>query len=82
MAQQFSDRVDVATSLFQHALSTQAGTECVTHILQSMTDLDERATVLSVDGVSAYDLFSRRAILSGLRHIEGGEEILPFVASF
>ena len=30
----------------------------------------------------AYDLMSRRVKLSGLRHMQGGEELMPFVASF
>ena len=81
MAQQFSKRVEVATSPFQYALSTRAGAECVTHVLQTLTDLDERATILSVDGIGAYDLISRHAMLSGLRDMEDGAELLPFVSS-
>ena len=57
MAQQFSKRVEVATSPFQCALSTRAGTECVTHVLQTLRDLDERATM------GACDLFLRHAIV-------------------
>ena len=73
----------VATSHFQHALSTRAGTECVTHdVLQTLTYLDERATILSVDGIGAYDLVSKHAMLSGLRDMEDGPELLPFVNSF
>ena len=72
----------VATSPFQHALSTRAVTECVTHVLKTLTDLDERATILSVDGIGAYDLISRHAMLSGLRDMEDGAELLPFVSSF
>ena len=82
MAQQFSKRVEVATSPFQYALSTRAGTECVIHVLQTLTDLDERATILSVDGIGAYDLISRHAMLSGLHDMEDGPELLPFVSSF
>ena len=38
---------------------TRADTECVTHVLQTLTDLDERATVVSVDGIDAYAMLSR-----------------------
>ena len=75
--QQFSKRV-VATFPFQYALSTRAGTECVTHVLQTLTDMDDRATTLSVDGIGAYDL-----ILSGLRDMEVQSSCLssvPFMA--
>ena len=37
-----------------------------------MTDANPRSTVLSVDGIGAYDTISQRAMLSGLvRHMEG-----------
>ena len=34
------------------------------------------ATVVSVDGISAYDLISRRAMLWGLAGVVGGEKVL------
>ena len=77
MAQQYAVRVE-----FQYALSTRAGTKCVTHIVQALTDLNARTTVMSVDGTGAYDLISRETMLSALRDLDGGGEILPFVSSF
>ena len=62
IAQQIRAPVEVATAPFQHALSTRAGCECVAHALQALTDADPRATILSVDGISAYDSISRVAI--------------------
>ena len=38
----------------QHALSTKAGTEALVRHLRAATELDPRATILSVDGVGAY----------------------------
>ena len=58
------------------------GVECVAHILQTLTDLDLEATVVSTDGVGAYDLISRNAMLEGLLRNEGGDQILPFVRCF
>ena len=49
---------EIATAPFQHALRTRAGCECVSHVLQTLTDLDELATILSADGVGAFDLIS------------------------
>ena len=37
---------------------------------------------MSVDGISAYDVVSRRAMLEGLRSVHGGAETLPFVRMF
>ena len=34
----------------------------MSHALQSLTDLDESATILSVDGVGAFDLVSRKSV--------------------
>ena len=47
-----------------------------------VTDLHPDSTVLSVDGIGAFDLVSREAMLSGLRNMEGGDTLLPFVAQF
>ena len=42
MAQQYAVRVETATSPNQYALSTRAGTKCVTHTVQAVTDLNAR----------------------------------------
>ena len=67
VAQQLGKAVEHATAPFQHALSTRAGCECVAHALQAVSELDPEATVVSVDGISAFDFISRRAMLSGCR---------------
>ena len=72
----------MATAPFQYALSTKVGCECVAHILQTLTDLDPEAIVMSIDGVGAYDLISRNTMLEGLLRMEGGDQILPFVRCF
>ena len=82
IAQQFSSTIEQATAPFQCALSTKAGGECIAHALQALTDLDPRTTVLSVDGVGAFDLISRGSMLEGLRSISGGDSVLPFVLQF
>ena len=81
-AKQVSKKVEEATGPFQHALTTKAGCECVAHILHTITDLDNRATVVSIDGVGAYDLISRNAMMEGLLRMEQGDQILPFVRCF
>ena len=44
-------------------ISTKAGCECMAHILQDLTDADERATVISVYGV----------MMQGLMRVDGGK---------
>ena len=68
--------VEGATAPFQYALSTKAGCECVAHLLQALSELNTEA-----DWVSAYDLISRRAMLTGLAG-EGGAQVLQFVNMF
>ena len=82
MARQLSEAVKAATALFQCALSTRAGCECVAHALQSMCEADPHTTVLSVDGIGAFDLVSRTAMLRGLCRVPDGPEALPFVRMF
>ena len=50
--------------------------------MQTLTDQDGQATVLSIDGIGAYDLISRSAMLEGLLKMDRGDEILPFVRCF
>ena len=81
MAKQMAVRVEAATAPFQYALTTKAQSEIVTHILQSMTDQDERATIVSIDGVGAHDLISQcdaRRSCSGSRR----RQVAAFCASF
>ena len=47
-----------------------------------MTDVDGTATVPSIDGIGAFDLVSRGAMLEGLRNVDGGGDALPFVSQF
>ena len=82
MARQLAESVKSATAPVQFALSTKAGCECVAHALHCLTETDPEATVLPIDGISAFDLVSRAAMLRGLSGVEGGEEAIPFVRMF
>ena len=82
LAQQLSQAVLKATSPFQVALSTRAGTEAVRHALHALTSLDEDATVVSMDGVGAFDLISRNVMVSGLMAMERGDRLWPFIREF
>ena len=68
--------------LIIYAPKTRTGCECVAHVLQSLTDLDEGTTVVSVDGVGAFDLVSRNAMLNGLLEITDEEQLFPFARLF
>ena len=51
-------------------------------MVQASTQFNDSATIVSVDGVGAYDLVSRTAMLSGLMDMEEGDRLLPFVPLF
>ena len=82
IAQQIGPAVKAFTAPFQYELSTRAGCECIAHALQAVCELDPEATVTSIDGISAYDSISRRAMLLGLERAEGSSAVLPFVHLF
>ena len=54
LARQFGKAVEAVCVPYQFALSTRAGTDCVGHAIRAL-DADPQCTVLSIDGVGAYD---------------------------
>ena len=78
MAQQLSKVVERCTAPYKYAMSSKAGTECIAHALQTLTE----STVVSTDGVGAYDTISRKAMLEALARMPGGAAALPFVRFF
>ena len=79
LAQQFGEELEKECSPYQFALSTRAGTECVSHMIRAATDMDPTLTILSVDEMSAYDLMRRQAMLSKLARRPKLRGLLPFV---
>ena len=82
IAWQISEQVEEATALHQYALQTKSGCECVSHMVQMLTELNPRQTMVSVDGVGAFDLVSRNAMLQGLGNMIGSAQVLLFVRLF
>ena len=78
-ARQFAKDVESVCSPFQFALSTRAGTDCVGHAVRAMTDAHSTSTVLSTDGIGAYDHVFRSAMLSKLHSELRLHGLLPFV---
>ena len=56
--------VEKACTPFQFVLSTRAWTDCVGHAIRAITDANPRASVLSIDGIGAYDHVLRFAMHS------------------
>ena len=82
LAQTFGAAFDAACAPHQFALSTRAGAEALTRAVRARLALDDQATIVSIDGVGAYDHVSRAAILAALHqnpHLTG---LLPYVRQF
>ena len=62
-------------------LVNSAGTDCVGHAVRAMTDADPNATILSIDGIGAYDHVLRSAMMSKLYSVPELRGLLPFVRS-
>ena len=52
------------------------------HALQLLTEENPRSTVLSIDGIDAFDLISLKSMLEALMTLEGGPEVIPFGQMF
>ena len=79
LVRQFMKVVESTCAPFQFALSTRAGTDCVGHTIRAMTDDDPECTVLSIDGIGAYDHILRSAFLTKLHNVPALQGLLPFV---
>ena len=82
LARQYAAPIQEACSPHQFTLSTRSGTDSVVHALSVATELDPTATIVSVDGVGAFDTISRTAMLRGLQPVPGANVCLPFVRLF
>ena len=82
IAQQLAPVFTQACSPFQYALSTRAGTECVAHAIRAVTERHPTATIVSIDGVGAFDHVSRQAILGNFMRLPRGAAALPFARVF
>ena len=59
LPRQYAETIDRATRLFQFALQAHVGTDCLAAMLRAASDLDAEATIVSLNGRSAYDTVSR-----------------------
>ena len=82
LAQQFGAAFRTACAPFQYALSTRAGSEAVVRAVQTAIEADRRTTVLSIDGMGAYDHISRASMLEALRTHAPLTGLLPFASLF
>ena len=64
---------------WQLARSTRAGVDCVGYAVGAATDQNTEATVLSIDGVGAYDHVLRSSMMSKLRDTPSLQGLLLFV---
>ena len=66
----------------QYALATGAGAETLAHSITATTEQNPTNTVLSIDGIGAYDNISRSSMLNALQEVPEANRCLPFVSMF
>ena len=72
----FATNIHAACSPHQFALSTRAGTVAIIHALNTATQHNTATTVLSIDGVGAYDTISGNSMLQGLFNTPAANQCL------
>ena len=82
LAQAFALRLETACLPYQYGLSTRSGAEALPRVLRAATEVDPRATILSVDAVGAYDHVSRQAMLAALHARPELRPLLPYARQF
>ena len=82
LAQQFSGPFNTFCAPFQYALSARAGTEALARAVRIASEANGRTTVLSIDGVGAYDHISRSCMLQGLQSDPSLATLSPYVRQF
>ena len=82
LAQQFSTPLQEACAPYQYALSTRSGAEALARALRVATDSSTSTTVVSLDGVGAYDHISRRCMFDGLFASPALAPLIPLVRLF
>ena len=82
LAPTYATQLQQACLPFQFGLSMRAGTEALARVLTVATELDPRATVLSVDAAGAYDHVSRGAMLQARHARPELQPLLPYARQF
>ena len=82
LAQQCAMKFEEACMPFQYALSTRAGTDCVVRVVRSMMELDPTKTLLSIDGIGAFDHIERKSMLEAVHNNSDLAPLLSFVRLF
>ena len=82
MAQQYASTFQAACQPHQYALATRAGSEAIVHTLTTLSQTDPNHTILSVDGIGAFDNISRNSMLQELLQLPTANRCIPFVRMF
>ena len=82
LAQTYAEPIAAACRPHQFALSTRAGAEAVVHSITTAVQHNQALTILSIDGVGAYDTISRRSMLTALCTVPGANRCSSFVNMF
>ena len=80
LAQTYAEAIHTACSPHQFALSTRAGTKAIIHTITAAAQANPAHTIVSVDGIGAYDTISRESMLQGLMAVPAAQSQPAFRA--
>ena len=79
LARQHQGALRRAVAPANFGLADRSGCDGLIHLIRSLTEADAQRTVLSIDGVGAYDHVSRARMLEELWRVEELRPLVPFV---
>ena len=79
LARQKQQALRQAVAPANFGLADRSGTDGLIHLVRSLTEADHNCTVLSIDGVGAYDHVSRARMMQELWREEELRDLVPFV---
>ena len=79
LARQKQQALREAVAPANFGLADRSGTDSLVHMVRTLTELDPQCTLLSIDGVGAYDHVSRTQMLQQLWEHPDLRELVPFV---
>ena len=82
LAKQFVAAFQEEVAPHNFGLASRCGTDALVHLLRASTDLDENCTILSIDGVGAYDHVSRGRMFQELWRVPALHPLIPYVRMF
>ena len=82
LAKQFSSTFRQEVSPLNFGLADRSGTDGLIHLLRSSAERDPHRTIVSIDGIGAYDHISRSRMFQELWNVPSLRSLIPYARLF